>query len=361
MESGNHTTQNSKDEITLKELFLKIHYWFKYLVSKWYLLAAVGIIGGVLGFMYAKSKKPSYTAITTFVLESSEGAGGGALSQYAGVASMMGIDLGGTNGNIFQGDNLLEFYKSRKMLEATLLKVSPSDTSKLLIDTYLSLGKKDVKSQNENKLIVDFKKKFSGNELRLRDSIMSRVIGEITKNHLKVDKLDKKLSILKVEVTSNDEIFSKEFNEALVREVNDFYVQTKIKKSVDNIKILQYKADSVRAVMNGAISRAAVVADATPNMNPTRLAQRAIPTQLSQFSAETNKAILGQLVQNLELAKMTSLREAPLIEIIDEPKFPLSKTQVGKIKFAIVGAVFFVFIATLVLIVKRSFALILAE
>src|SRR5690606_823126 len=97
------------------------------------------------------------------------------------------------------------------------------------------------------------------------------------------EKPDKKLSIIKVEVTSPDEVFSKAFNENLVRRVNDFYIQTKTKRSTDNIATLQHKVDSVQAVMTDAIYSAAKVSDATPNLNPTRQVQRLGPAQKAQF------------------------------------------------------------------------------
>lgn len=140
------------------------------------------------------------------------------------------------------------------------------------------------------------------------------------------------MSIIKIDVKSENEVFAKEFNEALVMEVNEFYIQTKTKKSLDNIVILQHKTDSVRAVMNGAISSAAIIVDATPNLNLTKQAQRIVPSQRSQFSAETNKAILGQLVQNLEMSKMALMKEAPLIQKVDEPIYPLSVERIGKLK-----------------------------
>src|SRR5690606_10348005 len=94
---------------------------------------------------------------------------------------------------------------------------------------------------------------------RLRDGVITSFTNAIKSNELLIDKQDKNTSILQVEVTSPDEEFSKAFNENLVRQVNEFYVKTKTKKSVDNIAILQYKADSVRAVMTGAIYSAARV------------------------------------------------------------------------------------------------------
>ena len=170
-----------------------------------------------------------------------------------------------------------------------------------------------------------------------------------------MDKYEKNLSIVRVDVASPDEVFSKAFNEALVRNVNDFYTETKVKKYTDNIAVMEKKVDSVYAVMTGAIYTAAKASDATPNLNPTRQVQRIAPTQEAQFSAEANKAILSQLVQNLELTKVALLQEQPLIQLVDEPLYPLPEQKVGKVKGMVIGGFLLSFLIVVFLIVKKVY------
>lgn len=345
---------NNTDEISLKDFILKVQEWSRYLFSKWYIFMIMVLIGSGLGIFYAYTQKPTFKASTTFVMESGEGTSSG-MGQMAGLAALAGVDLGMSGGGIFQGDNLFELYKSRKMIESTLLLPSASDSSQLLIDRYLALTDTRTKWKEEHPALlhIDFSKSISKDLVRARDSILQRATSDINRNNLVVGKMDKKSAIIKVDVKSTDEIFSKEFNEALVAQVNDFYIKTKTKKSLDNIAILQNKTDSVRAVMNGNIATAAVVIDATPNLNPTRQAQRLVPTQRSQFSAETNKAILSQLVQNLEMSKMALMKEAPLIQKVDEPVLPLEIDKIGKAQAAIIGGLLFGLI-TLIFIAGRK-------
>ncbi|MDQ8004337.1 MAG: Wzz/FepE/Etk N-terminal domain-containing protein [Pedobacter sp.] len=347
------------DEISLKELILKIGEWWQYLWSKKWIIIVAGLIGGLLGFGYAYMKKPIYTATTTFVLESGEKGGG--LGAYVGVASMMGIDLGGGGGGIFQGDNILELYKSRTMLEKTLFSSLDSASKQPLIERYVEVNQLrkgwEKKTELEDiRFNVDELKKPKLNEKsqRLRDSLIGKIVESIAKADLTVAKPDKKLSIIKVDVKSKDEIFAKRFNEELVNNVNEFYIQTKTKKSLDNVIILQRKTDSVRAVMNGAIYSAAVVADATPNLNPTRQVQRAAPVQRAQFSAETNKAVLGEMVKNLEMSKMSLMKETPLIQVVDQPVYPLQKERLGKAKGTALGGIIFGFLITLALLFRAA-------
>ena len=345
-----------EDEISLKELILKIREWWQYLWRKKLIIIASGIIGAAFGFFYAYNNVPIYTATTTFVLESGEKSGG--LGAYAGVASMMGIDLNGGGGDMFQGDNILDFYKSRKMIEKTLFSPVDKVSNQPLIEKYIEINnlrqvwEKDDRLKKIHFNLEDFQ---LGKRDRLRDSVIGSIAQIISKSYLSVNKPDKKLSKIQVDVKSADEVFAKRFNEELVENVNDFYIQTKTKRSLDNVAILQRKTDSVRAVMNGAIYSAAVVSDATPNLNPTRQVQRAAPMQRAQASAETNKAILSSLIQNLEMSKIALMRETPLLQIVDGPIYPLQKEKFGKAKGIVLGGLILGFLVTFALLFRAIF------
>lgn len=349
---------NLNDEMSLKELVFKAREWWNYLLSKWLIIVCFGLLGSTSGFVYAYLNKPIYTATTTFVLEEGEKASGlgGSLG---GLASMAGIDLSGGGGGIFQGDNILQLYKSRTMIEKTLFtKVNINGKDELLIDRYIDFNKlRKAWSKSQNLKMITFDEPTFQNRkfTRIQDSIIGVIATDINNNFLSVIKPDKKLSIIQANVRSKDEVFAKNFNDAIVKNVNDFYVQTKTKKSTDNIRILQHKTDSVRLVMNNSIYSAVAIADATPNLNPTKQVQRMVPAQKSQFSAETNKAALTSLIQNLEMSKIALLKDTPLIQVVDAPIYPLKMDKIGKTKGVLFGGILSGFIILFFLIVKRIY------
>lgn len=53
----------------------------------------------------------------------------------------------------------------------------------------------------------------------------------------------KKINIIKADVKSENELFSETINNEIVKNVNDFYIQTKTKVSVENVKILPQNID----------------------------------------------------------------------------------------------------------------------
>jgi hypothetical protein len=348
-------------EVSLKELLLTIQKWRRYLLSKWIIILMFGLLGGLLGFSYAYFKNPIYTATTTFVLEDEKSGGG--LGNLAGLASIAGVDLGGSGGDIFQGENILELYRSRKMLQQTLLTdIIYEGNRQKLVERYIDFNqlKKQWVARPEL-LKLTFETDSIGKETsflkpnRLRDSVLNSIVNDLIKYNLVVAKVDKKLSIIKVDLKAKDEYFAKSFNQALVKNVNDFYVQTKTQKSLQNVKILDQKTDSVRSVMNGAIYTSVAVVDATPNLNPIRQIQRVAPAQKAQFSAETNKAILSSLVQNLEMSKLTLMKETPLLQVIDEPIFPLPIEKTSPSKALLIGVIVFMIISCILLLIRRMF------
>lgn len=338
------------DEISLKELILKIREWYLYLLTKWKIILLVGILGGAVGFFYARSKKPIYTATTTFVFEDARVGG---MGQYAGLAALAGVNLGGGGGGLFQGDNLLELYKSRTMLQKTLLSNGIFDgKNDLLINRYIQINKlremwsKSPKLKNLNFAIPPDR------YTRAHDSVITNIIGTINKSYLKVDKPDKKLGIIDVEVKSSDEQFAKVFNERVVETVNQFYVETRTKKQNANIRILQHQADSVKRMLNAAIGGTAASIDANPNANPALQVLR-VPSQRKQIDVQANSAIYAEIVKNLEMAKLSSRQDAPLIQVVDEPVYPLPKIVKGKVTTALLFAIGIGFITVISLLIRK--------
>jgi uncharacterized protein involved in exopolysaccharide biosynthesis len=178
--------------------------------------------------------------------------------------------------------------------------------------------------------------------------------GEIIKNFLTVAKIDKKLSILKVSVQTEDENFSKAFTEALVSEVSQFYVETKTKKSSANVAILQHQTDSVRNQLNRAISGVAQSNDDVPNLNASRQVLRSSGQQ-RQIDVQANTAILTELVKNLELSKLSLRKETPLIQVIDKPILPLPVERFGKAKGILLGGFLAGFLVVIGLVGRRVF------
>jgi hypothetical protein len=342
------------DEISVKELIQKVRECYVYLLSQWKIIVLVSVIGAVLGMSYSFLKKPIYTASLSFALED-EKSGSGGLGGALGLASSLGLDMGGGGGSIFTGANLTELFKSRAMVEKTLLSpVIIKNKTISLAEMYIQNNKWREKWNDKPKFAaIEFlpnanRSKFT----RVQDSIMGMMYEKLSKEGLSVTQKDKKIAIITIDVASSDELFSKYFTEALVKEVSDFYVTTKSKKARMNMNILERQTDSIRGELNGAITGVAVANDNTFNLNPALNVRRA-PSVRRQVDVQANTAILTELVKQSEMAKVTLRKETPLIQVIDRPILPLKKEKFGKVKGIVVGGILAGFLTMLFLVGRR--------
>ncbi|MFA9186503.1 Wzz/FepE/Etk N-terminal domain-containing protein [Flavobacterium magnesitis] len=347
--------QNPNDEISLKELIEKGKEWFDYLLSQWKIIALAGIIGAALGLTYSFIKKPIYTATLSFALEDEKSGGG--LGGALGLASSFGLDLGGSGGGAFSASNLTELFKSRSMVEKTLLSPVVIDGKSMSLAEMYIQNKEWRDNWKEKSALTKLEFLPNANRqqfTRVQDSILGEIYKDLSKSALAVAQKDKKISIISIDVSSQNELFAKYFCEALVNEVSDFYVETKSKKAKENMLILERQTDSIRRELNGAITGVAVANDNTFNLNPALNVRRA-PSARRQVDVQANTAILTELVKQSELAKVTLRKETPLIQVIDRPILPLEKDAFGKTKGIIFGGVLIFFLAILFLILKRFF------
>lgn len=341
------------EEISLKELIEKIKDWYSYLLSQWKIIILAGLIGGSLGIVYSIVKKPIYTASLSFALEG-ENSGGG-MGGALGLASSFGLDLGGSGGGIFTAANLTELFKSRSMVEKTLLSpVNFNGKNISLAEMYIQ-NNMWREGWNKNPILSNIQFLPNANRkdfTRIQDSIMGLIYGSILNSNLSVGQRDKKISITTIDVSSKNELFAKYFCEELAKQVGEFYIFTKSRKARVNMSILEKQVDSIRNELNGAITGVAIANDNTFNLNPALNVRRS-PSVRRQVDVQANTAILTELVKQSELAKVTLRKETPLIQVIDKPILPLAKKRIGKIKGFIVGGFLSGILILIFLIIKR--------
>lgn len=346
--------QKGNEEISLKELVNSAKELVGFLLSKWKIIIVAGVIGALLGLAYSYTRKPVYTATLTFALENDKTAGAGGMLS---LASQFGFDLGGSGGGVFEGSNLYELFKSRTMVENTLLKpVIYNNTKMSLAEMYIQMNKwRDSWKENPKFSSIQFlpdtkRQGFT----RVHDSILGVIYKQLASGSLTVEQKDKKISIITMEVRSGNELFSMFFCENLAKEVGLFYINTKTKKAKVNMEILQRQTDSIRKELNNAIGGLAVANDNTFNLNPAFNVRR-IPSSKKQVDVQANTAILTELVKQSELAKVTLRRETPLIQVLDRPILPLEKKRFGKFKGIVLGGFLFGFFTVLYLVFKRVY------
>lgn len=310
-----------------------------YLWSKKWKLLIFGIIGGLLGIVYAWLKPITYTSRLTFVVEESKGGGGSLLS---GLAGQFGFDLGGMSGTggVLAGDNVQLLLKSHKMIKNTLLTPFDDKSKISIADEYARTAKLAQSwgdKYNDGKPI-----RFPINQksyTRLQDSLLQVIVNRIGEKELGVDKPDKKLSFFEAIVTMHNEKVAQLFTTRLIDQATRFYIETKTKRQRNNVDRLQARADSIGSLLNQKTYSASAANKIVLDINP------AYPTanvgiELKQRDKMVLQTIYAEIVKNLEISRTMLIQETPTFQVVDEPELPLKKNRTGYLISIIYGGLF---------------------
>tara|TARA_R110001592_G_scaffold296187_1_gene566535 strand:+ start:173 stop:1240 length:1068 start_codon:yes stop_codon:yes gene_type:complete len=325
-------TQIQEERISLAGLIRNIQGWVFVMLKAWIKIILSALLIAGLFLAYQQIRKINYTAETTFVLESESGGG---IGQLGSLASLAGVNLGSLSegSTLFQIDNIIELYQSYTIMKETLLtEVETSEGKERLITKY---GKEKKWNQKWLTIGIDFEIPISQMIVR-HDSILKKVVKDIRERNLVVSKPSRKLSILSVSYTSTDEGLAKDFNEVLVKNVNEFYLKSKTKKTGENLRVLAFQSDSVKKVLDQVILDLAQFDDRNPNMNPMR-SENQVPRQKIMIDLQASSAVYQEIVKNLEIAKLAHRNNTPLIQIIDQPVFPLKDDHMKWYKAFVLG------------------------
>ena len=325
------TKENKQDEISLKELILKAKEWISYLWGyKWRIIIA-GILGGALGFAYAKYfTKPTYTSSVSFTLEQKNGSGGA----LGGLASSLGLgDIPtGTSSGMFGGENILHLIKSNRIIHQSLKEPKSELNGDHLLNDYI---KNHFDNALKEKSIKLFPKKLDSLVFnRAQDSLLLAITKNIRETQIVAERLDKKTTIINLDVKDVNEQWAYLFSKALVKNAIDLYLEIKIGKLLRAEEELTNKRDSIRGLLDGSITTLAFETDLNSHTPLMRYKTNQVKKQID---VEVLKSMYANVIQNLEVTKIQRAQEEPIIEIIDEPMLPLDKIQFGKLKGLLIG------------------------
>ncbi|MBL7768572.1 MAG: hypothetical protein JNK20_06345 [Flavipsychrobacter sp.] len=339
--------ENRKEEYyTINDLNKLVYWIYRTLLRNWLFILISGLGGGIIGLISFYVQSPKYEAVSTFILEEKQSGMGGLSS----IASQFGLDIGGITGggSLFAGDNILDILLSKKIVQEVLLtrvKQSEKDSTSLA-NIYLDFSGLRKKWINDTSLsTINIDKSFDKLN-SVEDSVLNIVYDKIVKNHLSVERANKKGSIIIVTVTSKNKLFSKELNERIIRSSAELYYTIKTGITEANIQKLQRKSDSLLSLLNNKSFVAAGVAplDANPGLKTTL-----VPTEIANRDKTVIATLYAEVTKNLETSKVLLSQQSPVIQILDRPGESLFDNKKKISTLLIIGIlVGFVFGATLI-------------
>ena len=293
---------------------------------KWIILAALlGVLaGGLWGYLHPQK----HQARMLIAVEDDDSNG------WQNLLSQFGIDVGGNNpGGIFKGESLVRLFKTRSRVESMLALEMTFDAGKTssIAARLLASSKHGRKAIFSEIQLPSDRSTYSP----LQDSLMAELYEEVITEILAVDKPERKLSLIEVSCTHEDKYLAKAMSEALVAQTSKFYVDVLTKKTRINLDVLQREADSVRMVLDENLRSSASNTDL--NVNPNR-ASLLVNQNRSLVELQISVSLYGEIIKNLKLAEIGVRKQTPIIQIADEPAFPLRRTGLKLWQWVLGGA-----------------------
>ncbi len=322
------------EKISIRDVVLRVQEWIMFLLGRWLPIGAGTIIVAGTYITYTLVRSPVYTAETTFVI-----AGAGGESGVSSLASAVGVNFSSLESSPtwFTTDNILELYKSYRILKKTFFTYQDfGDGRQRLITRYTEKGKWRKKWNKEPELRPVTFEIPEDQMTQVHDSLLMVVLEKFAKRTVSMAKVSRKVSIISAKVKSKDPLFANFFNKELVKNVNEFYIQTKVKKAFSDVEILQRQRDSIKFVLDSTVARYQDVQNRSPNPNPF-VSEVAMEGQRLQIDLESGAQAYKEIASQLEVAKIELLNDTPLIQIIDGPVLPLPDDKPKALKMVVLG------------------------
>ncbi len=323
-----------EEVITIGQIIRVIKSYALYFLRKWWLLLLVALALAAYRVYDVYTTSPEFSAGLTFTLyEEGGGGGGGALSGLIGQIGLGSID------NV-DFDRIVEFMATRQIVgEALFEKMTINGVEDYFANHYLREMKLyETWEEKEAVKFIDFW--FTRSDIEnftpVENIVLNVIWNRIANKHLKTE--IRGSGIIEMKLTTESQPFSIEFAKRLFRQLAFSYKEKLNEKNRTNYNQMQYRKDSIAAVLKVSEARYAKFQDTNKNL---RSARALIEDIRLRRDVEVLNAIYIELVKQVEILNFTLTRETPYLISIDEPVYPVMGKKLDIIsegvKYAIGG------------------------
>jgi len=321
----------------LSKSLKKFNRYLQIIISHYKLLIIVLGLSMSVAVYYALTRgKQKYSAQFIVAAEQQKSSG------WENLLAQFGMEVGGANpGGVFVGESLVKLFSLRSLTEKALLMpfdknspYGPTFADKFILDlpkkvrTQLSGYRFDKRNSSRSK------ERFDSKVNNVTDSALFYLYKYVTKEVIQATKPDKKQTFIHVNCQHLNDTLAIRFSEAMIKTVTNKYIYSITRNVRKSLLVLRTEADSIKAVMDDNIARNARNMDF--NINPLQQ-QAKIEQNKSLIDMQISISLYGEVIKNLKLAELALKKQTPLIEVVDEPHFPLEKIGFPLYIYIIIG------------------------
>ncbi len=343
-EQENKINASVDEEISLKEIILKIQEWCGIVWSHKLVILSLSLILGLSSALYTKFlTKSIYTA--SYQLFFQEESGG--LSSAMRLASSFGIS-GISGGGASSSATVQEFITSRNNIAHVMNTDLDGDR---LIYRYYAEAMED-----DHEFASEYRAKFNVNK-RYTDSLLTEAFLALNKDVLNLS-FNKKTDVLNFTVTTDNELITHDLAKHLIQNTEVQFMDWKRKKIQNNVLAFQRKVDSLELALDLCLRNLGEYQDQN---NSLVYALDKMEQMRLTIDLESLKIAYGEYIRALEMSKAELMNLEGPFKYFDEPIFPLKKTKASAAKNGIFGFVISGFFLVLFFIGREEAGKIMAD
>ena len=340
----NSSQPKADDEITLKDIILKIQQWWAIVWPQRIKIIALSLTIGLMAALYTKFiAKPTYTASYQLFFQEESGGLSGAMR----LASSFGLGgMGG--GSASSSATVQEFITSRNNIAHAMTAELENGR---LIDRYYQEA-----IEEDEEFAQEFTSKFGANQ-RYTDSVLIQVALGFNEGVLGAS-FDEESGVLGFSVVTYDESFTYDLATLLVENTEAQFKGWKKEKGLAAVAAFQKKVDSLELSLDITLRRLGEYQDqnnslisAVDKMEQMRLT----------IDMEGLKVAYGEYIKGLEMSKAELMNLEGPFKYFDEPIFPLQKDKGSAAKAGVFGSIITGFLLVLFFIGRVEASNIMAD
>ncbi len=327
------------DEITLKELILKIKEFWAELWRHWILIGLICIPFLAYKFYQAWSAPTTYPARLTFMVDQDEG------QSLGGMASILGqFGLGGMRPGKYNLDKILEISKSRRVLQMALFaKVDIEGQQDFLANHLIHYFALDKEWRDDTTGLKDFRftrsdvSDFGLTEKKVLKSLQGLLVGGEKTPGVYTTSYNEDTGIMTLGLDAPQQDLSIMFTDTVFARLRDYYIEKSIEKSRASYQVIKEKTDSLAQALSAAEYSLAEFMDRNQNV----FSAREGTLRRTRLSSQVQKLqiIHGEALKNQQIAELALKNRTPFITLIDNPLAPIKPQKESLIKALLIGLI----------------------